>query len=64
MTPSGGERDTMNMTDFNQGIFEETTKNMFEKHGDFISEYNYKLNIKMKAYTKEELLKESNLVKR
>ena len=63
MTPSGGERDTMNMVDFNQKIFEETTKKMYEEHGDFIEDYHKRLNIEPKVYTKEEMKKETNLVK-
>jgi len=43
MTPSGGERDTMNMQEFNQKIFEETIKRMFDEHGDFLTKY-YKDN--------------------
>lgn len=62
MTPSGGERDTMNMTDFNQKIFEETTKKMYEEHGNFIEDYYKRLKIEPKVYTKEELKKETNLV--
>lgn len=43
-TPSGGERDTMNMTQFNQQVFEETVKRMYEDNGDFIRKY-YEENI-------------------
>jgi hypothetical protein len=61
-TPSGGERDTMNMTQFNQEQFELTTKLLFEQYGDFISKYNDNLNIKPRARSSLELLKSTNLV--
>jgi glycosyltransferase involved in cell wall biosynthesis len=62
LTPSGGERDTMNLTGFNQQMMEETTKKLFDGHGDFISKYNEKLGIKPKQRTDLELLKSTNLV--
>lgn len=62
LTPSGGERDTMNMTQFNQQIFEETVKRMFEDNGDFIDAYNKRYNIIPKERTKGELSKSTNLV--
>jgi GT2 family glycosyltransferase len=63
-TPSGGERDTMNMVSFNQQIFEETTKRMFEENGNFIHKYNIDNNLKEKEYTEEDLIKSTNLVTR
>jgi glycosyltransferase involved in cell wall biosynthesis len=62
LTPSGGERDTMNMTNFNQKVFEETTKRMFEDNGDFLKDYYKRIGVKPKVFTKEELIKASNLV--
>ena len=61
-TPSGGEKDTMNMCGFNQDRFEETTKRMFEDYGDFIEKYNKKLGIKTKRKTDLELMHPLNLV--
>ena len=45
MTPSGGRRndDSVDATKFNQNIFEETTKKIFEEHGDFLQNYNEKV---------------------
>ena len=63
-TPSGGERPTTNMTPFNQEIFEEFTKKMFEKHGDFIKEYHKKNGIEEEEMSDLELLKEDNLITR
>jgi glycosyltransferase involved in cell wall biosynthesis len=61
-TPSGGERDTMNMGQFNQEVFEETTKRMFEDNGDFIEKY-YKDNIKdFKPIDRDKLSHALNLV--
>lgn len=63
MTPSGGERDTMNMQQFNQQIFEDTVKRMFEENGDFLTKY-YKdngINIELLKKDKMEYLKSSNL---
>lgn len=62
LTPSGGERDTMNLGQFNQEIFEATTKKMFEEHGDFITRYNEENNIKPRERTKGEYIKSINLV--
>jgi len=61
-TPSGGERDTMDMTQFNQQIFEETAKKMYDEHGDFLHNYNKKLGLKEKEYSELELKKKTNLV--
>lgn len=44
-TPSGGERNTTNMTGFNKKIFDETVKRMFEDNGNFIEDYYKKLKI-------------------
>lgn len=62
LTPSGGERDTMNMTQFNQKVFEDTVKQMFLEHGNFIEDYNKRLGIETKKHDKFELLKPTNLV--
>lgn len=64
LTPSGGERDTMNLCQFNQTIMETNIKQMFEEHGDFITKYNKKINVIPKDRTRTELLKSSNLVYR
>ncbi len=62
MTPSGGERDTMNMTGFNEQIFRETTKKLFEEHGDFLDKYYKKyLGKNYKKPAKMEYLKSTNL---
>lgn len=63
LTPSGGEKDTMNMTQFNQGVFEDTIKKMYEEHGDFIHAYNVKLNLEEKEYSELKLQRQNNLVK-
>ena len=62
MTPSGGERDTMNMTQFNQQQFEETVKMMFQDHGDFLATYYKKHGVVPKQYTDLELMHPFNLV--
>ena len=49
-TPSGGERNTMNMGTFNQGVFEETTKRLFEDYGDFLQDYNSKIGLKRRTF--------------
>lgn len=64
MTPSGGERDTMDKCAFNQEVFEETTKRMFEREGDFLSNYYKKLDIEVPKLTQEQLHKATNLVSR
>ena len=57
ITPSGGERPTMNMVPFNQNILEEETKELFDKYGDFIKDYHNRLGIEEieldKEYQKE-----------
>lgn len=45
VAPSGGERDTMNMVDFNKKIFLKTAKKMYQDHGDFLTKYYKKLGI-------------------
>ena len=62
LTPSGGERDTMNLCQFNQQMTDMTIKRMYEEHGDFISKYNKELKITPKERTPTELLKTSNLI--
>ncbi|MCK5624955.1 glycosyltransferase family 2 protein [Candidatus Pacearchaeota archaeon] len=62
MTPSGGERSTTNMTQFNQDIFEETVKKMFEEHGDFLSKYYKDNNVEPKKLNEDEYIKSTNLV--
>jgi len=61
-TPSGGERDTMNLGAFNQQIFDETTKRIFEEKGDFIKSYYNNLGVIPIKKTNGELLKSINLV--
>lgn len=64
ITPSGGMRDTMDLVQFNENIFKETTKKMIEENGNFIQDYNEKiLGHKLETPKKEELLKSTNLVK-
>jgi hypothetical protein len=60
ITPSGGERPTMNMVPFNQQILEEETKELFEKYGDFIKDYHKRLGIDEIELDKLEYLKETN----
>lgn len=62
MTPSGGERSTTNMTQFNQDIFEETVKKMFEDHGDFLAEYYKRNNVTPRKLDKDEYIKSNNLI--
>lgn len=63
ITPSGGERPTQNMTQFNQKIFEEDTKELFNKHGDFLADYYKKHGIEPRKLHKLEYLKEDNLIR-
>lgn len=63
MTPSGGERPTTNMTEFNQQIFDETVKKMYEKHGDFLKEYYKRNGVEPRKLDDDEYLKSTNLVK-
>lgn len=63
-TPSGGERDTMNMTAFNQEQFDLITKKMFENEGDFLQKYYDKLGITLPPINENELLKATNLITR
>jgi glycosyltransferase involved in cell wall biosynthesis len=63
MTPSGGERDTMNMVQFNQEQFESWCKDKFKEHGDFLKAYNNKYGVEMKL-DKEHYLKSNNLITR
>lgn len=62
MTPSGGERDTMDKCGYNQQVFDETVKRMFEDNGNFIEKYNQKLLIIIKKHSDLELLNSSNLI--
>ena len=62
MTPSGGERPTTNMTQFNQGVFVDTVKRMYEEHGDFLSKYYKDNNVEPRKLYKEEYLKSTNLI--
>lgn len=62
LTPSGGERDTMQFAQFNQEIFEDTTKKLFEKYGDFISAYNKIMNIAPKERPTLDYTRANNLV--
>ena len=63
MTPSGGERPTTNLTEFNQQIFDETVKKMYEEHGDFLKEYYKRNNVIPRKLDDDEYLKSTNLVK-
>jgi GT2 family glycosyltransferase len=63
MTPSGGERNTMNMTGFNKQVFEDTVKRMWEDNGDFISDYYKRNGVEPRELDKDEYLKMTNLVK-
>lgn len=61
LTPSGGERDTMNMTGFNEQMFEEYTKKLYEEKGDFLKEYYKRCNVVPRVLSKDEYLKTTNL---
>ena len=61
-TPSGGERDTMNLGAFNQQQFDIFVKRLFEEKGDFLAKYYKDIDVYPKRYTKGELLKSINLV--
>lgn len=62
-TPSGGERDTMNMTKFNQDRFEEFTKEIFLDKGDFLKDYYINtLKVTPRKVSDLEKLKSTNLV--
>lgn len=63
MAPSGGMRDTMNLIQFNEDIFKETTKKMIKENGNFINEYRKKLGIGPGIVLPEVLLKSTNLAK-
>lgn len=62
MTPSGGERSTMNMTQFNEDVFLETTKRMFEENGNFLLDYYKKNGVEPRKLDEDEYLKSNNLV--
>jgi len=61
MTPSGGERSTTNLSQFNQMIFEETTKKLFEKYGNFIQKYNEMIGIGRRELDLEKYENQLNL---
>lgn len=61
-TPSGGERDTMNLGALNQKIFDETVKKMFEDNGDFLKDYYKRLRVKPRKLSNIELASQFNLV--
>ncbi len=61
-TPSGGERSTVNKTELNQKVFEESVKRMYDKHGDFLSKYYTMYGIEPRKLEKDEYLKVTNLV--
>lgn len=62
MTPSGGERDTMNLGAFNQEQFEKYTKELYEEKGDFLTEYYKLCNVVTQPCTPQQLNKSNNLV--
>jgi len=62
MTPSGGERDTMNLGAFNQEQFEIFTKKLFKDKGDFLKQYYDKLKVKPKKFNKLDIASSANLV--
>ena len=52
----------MNMTEFNQEVFENATKNMFEEYGDFLQDYNKKvLGHPLEEPTEKQLNNQMNL---
>ena len=61
LTPSGGERfaDSNELVRINENVLIEFTKDLYEKHGDFIGAYNKLLGINYKT-TPEDLLKPAN----
>lgn len=65
-TPSGGERFPSQNEDiqFNQKIFEEETKEMFIKNGDFLRKYYEDNGIKLRKLEKTEYMKEENLMRK
>lgn len=60
--PSGGERPTMDLVPFNEQIFLETTKRMFDDNGDFLLDYYKRNGVEPRVLDKEEYLKVTNLV--
>ena len=64
LTPSGGERfpESNEMIKINEEVLKEFTKEMYEKHGDFIKKYNDSLNIS-NNFNPEILTKQTNLIK-
>jgi hypothetical protein len=63
LTPSGGERDSMNMVEFNQGQFNTWCKEVYQEKGDFLQDY-YKRNNVEKKLEPDEYLKQNNLITR
>ena len=63
MTPSGGERfaDSQELVHINEMVLKDFTKQIYIEKGDFIEEYNRKLNINPPSLT-EELFKQTNLI--
>lgn len=53
LTPSGGERfsDSNELIKLNEQVLKEFTKELYQKHGDFIRKYNESLGIKEEDYS-------------
>ena len=64
LTPSGGERfaDSNELVRLNEEVMRDFTKKL-RKEGDFISDYNKLLGIKVDMPDKEELTKQTNLIR-
>lgn len=65
LTPSGGERfsDSNELVKLNQEIFEEFTRELYKRHGNFIEDYHKRLGLNLPIPSKEELSKLTNLIK-
>lgn len=62
-TPSGGERfsNSNELIQFNEQMLMETTKELYEKYGDFIQNYHIKLGIGKRSLDMPKFNKENNL---
>lgn len=66
MTMSGGERfqDSNELIQQNQKIFEEETKEMFKKHGNFLNKYYKDNGMKIRKLSKQEYMNEENIMRK
>jgi len=63
MTPSGGERDTVDKAGFNMQVFKDTVKRMHESHGDFLKTYYESNDTIPRKLDADEYIKSTNLMR-